>query len=369
MDGAMLYRVLLLIAAVQGLILGLVLFFGSSPRRSANRYLATLLFFLSYRLVAELLHSIGYIHPDTVWYHVVLEYNWVFGGLLYLYVRSYLDEAFTLTARHWVHAVPVAIEFLVSNYVKSQNFFWDGTPESLSAIGYWGYVVWMHTPLQVIVFCGLIGGYAVAGRRAIAAFSGSVPARAHLAEWLDRLLKVYVGYAIVATLVALCDYALFDYAFRPFYIYPTYGGLAVFTYWLALQGFAHRSDPALNRRRPASSATAEGNIALQQALEEAMEEGLYRDPTLNLARLATAIGAKPHQVTRVLNADLNTSFSDYVNGYRVREVKRLAADPDNEVFTLLALAFEAGFNSKASFNRVVKKMTGKPPSALRDEAP
>jgi AraC-like DNA-binding protein len=46
-------------------------------------------------------------------------------------------------------------------------------------------------------------------------------------------------------------------------------------------------------------------------------------------------------------------------------LKRLLSDEKNKNYTLLALAYEAGFNSKASFNRAVKKLTGKPPGALK----
>ena len=58
-------------------------------------------------------------------------------------------------------------------------------------------------------------------------------------------------------------------------------------------------------------------------------------------------------------------FNDFINEYRIEELKKLLNDPKNNNFTLLSLAFEAGFNSKASFNRAVKKLTGKSPSALK----
>ncbi|MCD4696832.1 MAG: helix-turn-helix domain-containing protein [Bacteroidales bacterium] len=51
-----------------------------------------------------------------------------------------------------------------------------------------------------------------------------------------------------------------------------------------------------------------------------------------------------------------------VNNYRVEEVKRLMAEGKHEHYTLLAIALEAGFNSKSSFNRIFKEFTGSTPS-------
>jgi len=49
----------------------------------------------------------------------------------------------------------------------------------------------------------------------------------------------------------------------------------------------------------------------------------------------------------------------------VKEVSALMQDPDNDKYTLLSLAYEAGFNSKSSFNRAVKKHLGVSPSELK----
>jgi AraC-like DNA-binding protein len=56
------------------------------------------------------------------------------------------------------------------------------------------------------------------------------------------------------------------------------------------------------------------------------------------------------------------NFYDFVNRYRLEEFKKLASDPKNRQFTMLALAFDCGFNSKSSFNRYFKKATGQTPS-------
>ena len=56
-----------------------------------------------------------------------------------------------------------------------------------------------------------------------------------------------------------------------------------------------------------------------------------------------------------------------MNGYRVEEAKRLLVDPRNQNYTILSVGFEAGFNSKTTFNTVFKKFTGFTPTEFREK--
>lgn len=126
------YHIILLLGALQGIILGINLWRGDFPRQKANRWLAALLFFFSYRLITEVLYSVDIIHYKTWLYHAFLDYNWIYGTLIFFYTQAYIDADFKFQRKDWIHFVPVGIEFLLSNYVKTQNFYWDGTRESLS---------------------------------------------------------------------------------------------------------------------------------------------------------------------------------------------------------------------------------------------
>ena len=96
------------------------------------------------------------------------------------------------------------------------------------------------------------------------------------------------------------------------------------------------------------------------------EEKLYLDPLFNLQQLAGRLHLTPHRVSQLLNQFRGESFSDYVNRFRVGHFKRAVIDPGNAHLSLLAIAFDSGFNSKAAFNAVFKKMTGMTPSEFKD---
>ena len=122
--------------------------------------------------------------------------------------------------------------------------------------------------------------------------------------------------------------------------------------------------PGVTIRKKDHSSRSEniGSVSLKKILEE---EKLYTDCELTLEKMADRLNMAPSALTKMLNQQMGTSFYDLVNGYRVEEVKRLLSNDDQRYYTLLAIAFESGFNSKSTFNRVFKEFTGSTPSEYR----
>ncbi|MGI4759622.1 MAG: helix-turn-helix domain-containing protein [Janthinobacterium lividum] len=94
------------------------------------------------------------------------------------------------------------------------------------------------------------------------------------------------------------------------------------------------------------------------------DERPWLEPELTLAELAHHLRLHPAQLSRLINLGCGQSFSDFVNGYRVAEAQRKLADPRFAHYSLVGVALESGFNSKSTFNRVFKKLTGQVPREL-----
>lgn len=94
----------------------------------------------------------------------------------------------------------------------------------------------------------------------------------------------------------------------------------------------------------------------------------YLDDGLTLTKLAEQIGVTRNQLSAVINNRFESNFYNFVNKYRVEEVKRLMTDPKNKDFTILSLAFQAGFPSKSSFQDVFKRFTGLTPTEYQRKA-
>lgn len=107
-------------------------------------------------------------------------------------------------------------------------------------------------------------------------------------------------------------------------------------------------------------------VNIHKQLIKFMEtEKPYTDNTLTLTKLSEKIGISPFYLSQVLNEQQKQNFYDFINSYRVEEFKKQICDPKNKNFTLLSVAYECGFNSKASFNRIFKNQTGKVPSQYK----
>ena len=91
----------------------------------------------------------------------------------------------------------------------------------------------------------------------------------------------------------------------------------------------------------------------------------YLNPEYSINMLATELGITRHHVTQVINSNLNKNFYTLTNELRVEEV--IARMKSNEFlnYTILAIAYDSGFNSKSAFNRIFKQTTGKTPSEYK----
>ena len=93
----------------------------------------------------------------------------------------------------------------------------------------------------------------------------------------------------------------------------------------------------------------------------------YLDRDLGIHDLSLMTGIPRHHITQVLNETYKRNFFTFINEYRVKEVIERFSDPKYNNYTILAIAFDAGFNSKATFNSIFKSQTGLTPSQFREK--
>ena len=105
---------------------------------------------------------------------------------------------------------------------------------------------------------------------------------------------------------------------------------------------------------------------LFEKLNNAMKQDkFYLDGKLTLASLASKMNVSTNHVSQAINENSDMNFFDYVNSYRVKEVKELIMNINFSHYTLLGIGIECGFNSKSSFNQIFKEHTGMTPSQYK----
>jgi AraC-like DNA-binding protein len=94
-------------------------------------------------------------------------------------------------------------------------------------------------------------------------------------------------------------------------------------------------------------------------------EKVFKDMDVSLSDLAERIGVTRNQLSYVINTHFKENFCDFINRYRVEEVKRILDQPDGNKFNVLNVGMDAGFSSKTAFNVNFKQLTGMSPTEYK----
>ncbi|WP_448546985.1 helix-turn-helix transcriptional regulator [Thalassotalea fusca] len=113
-----------------------------------------------------------------------------------------------------------------------------------------------------------------------------------------------------------------------------------------------------------SDPTIEQRKLLRKLDHELNTNKFYLQPEFNQLYLAEKLEITRHQLSELLTFHSAGSFYELINQLRVEAViKEIKTRPLHE--NLINIAFDCGFNSKSSFNKVFKKYTNKTPSQFR----
>lgn len=372
--GTVIVVIILCAGALQGIIYGSILY-KTQANKIANQILAVILFLLSYRLIVQSMRLFGLGYYDG-WYYIMIDLSWIHGALIYFYTKAQVEQGFKIRRRNLIHFIPVVIQVCFSVFVRLQNLYWDGTRESLSWLGYWGYVAWMNNSTIYVIASSLIIYYSYKSQKAINRAVGELTVEEHKIVWIRRIIQSFKYYFSLVLIVLLADFLIFNFIydesyfyFIRFYYYPFFIGIAALTYWIGLEGFSRRKVSLHVKKAELSPEEKEKLKEIEMLINTAMQEQkLYKNQQISLNSLSEKLELKPYLVSKCLSEIINKRFNDYINEFRVKEVQALMKDPANDKYTLLSLAMDAGFNSKSSFNRAVSKHLGISPSELKRES-
>jgi len=96
-------------------------------------------------------------------------------------------------------------------------------------------------------------------------------------------------------------------------------------------------------------------------LQLIQQEKAYEDAELSLVQMAKTLKTNPTILSKAINQGFGKNFNDFVNHYRIEAVKEKLQAGEQKTQTLLGIAYDCGFNSKATFNRAFKKAAGVSP--------
>jgi AraC-like DNA-binding protein len=411
-----------LVGAVQGFLLAAVLA-AHRTNRTANRLLAALMAAFAVSLLSEVYYSTGLVRTHPHFFGISYPMPWVFGPLVYLYAVAASDRSWRFGARGALHFAPVLVLLMLTFpiYLRSgpekialfDRLTAGNPPTLLAVLDPFKYVSGLAYSAVTVVY--------LRGHRRRVEDSYSNTDRVNL-QWLQSLAGAAAAIWLLAVLTQVAG-------LLPPPIERYRGNLvslavALLVYVIGYKGLrqpevfrydrletAHRT-PTSHDGHPARAEAARvpaGRTPLESASVESTpgerapaertapsppdrtdaryersglgefearqlkaalltlmaKEHPYRDPELTLPALAERLESTPHKLSEVLNREMSQTFYDFVNGYRVEEVRGRITDPNTKHLKILALGLEAGFASKSTFNQAFKKLTGQTPSTYR----
>lgn len=127
-------------------------------------------------------------------------------------------------------------------------------------------------------------------------------------------------------------------------------------------------EPGRVSNRPDHAQIGDNQLA-QRLLSHMDQDRAYRDDTLTIAALAARLGEQEYRLRRTINQALgHRNFAQFLNSYRLQEVKLALADPAQREVPILTIALDAGFGSLGPFNRAFREAEGTTPSEFRAKA-
>ena len=91
----------------------------------------------------------------------------------------------------------------------------------------------------------------------------------------------------------------------------------------------------------------------------------FLNPEYSLQMMAEDLSISRQKLSQTFNIGKQKNFYKIINEFRIEEVKQMINNPDFNHFSVLGIAFECGFNSKTSFNRIFKEETGHTPTSYK----
>lgn len=371
------YGMTLLILALQGYLFAFLLF--SRYRKENNLsdlFLALILVVTCYRSTSYIIGFMSWYdaYPTTKINYFLFETGVLIGPLIYFYIRSVTQPYFSFEKKHLWHFLP----FLFVAILSTGSFIYDsqqpGFDETQNGVTYTylyinaGFLVEIIDFVSKGIYYYLSISLFVKFRRRILQFFSDVY-EVQL-DWLRNFLVIYIGLFIFNQLLfTVIDRFVYDLHWTDSWWWFLFNALAIlyvgirgyFTDVGKLQELKVLTDQSNSLAE--SHSDESGLTELKSMLTSKMDqEKLFLNPELTLNELAKAVQINTNQLSSVINNGFGKNFNDFINEYRVEEVKRALQDPDNAHLSILGIALDSGFNSKATFNRVFKKITGTSPS-------
>jgi AraC-like DNA-binding protein len=392
------YSSLLLIFFVHGLVYSVLLCRkGIINESRPDKWLALFLLLCSLFIAPWMIGFAGWY--DAQPYRDILFYTpfqqlYFIGPVVFFYIQSLLNPSFRFGRREWLHLLPGILYLLwnivvvITDKVLLKRYYlmngwsdpdfdtWYQATGLFSMLFYLAvslryYLLYKKVIVQVVSYAGnvlfrWVRNFLIAFllmlvlRIASSLFAKFIPAlNNYMQDWW-----FYFGFALIFYYIAINGYASSIEIKVPFKL-NLLGYKPVLLLQPAMENnLVTEEAEILEIDNAPSSVTANRELIdnwKPKIISLLQQEKIYEDAELTLTQMARRLKTNSSLLSKIINQGFGQNFNDFINQYRIEAVKEKLKNGEQQRQTLLGIAFDCGFNSKATFNRAFKKVTGQSP--------
>ena len=372
----------LLILVLEGLIFVALLFNRYFKKRNISDILLGLILLLT--CYNQICYTIGFMGWYDTFRNTKINYFLIniavaIAPLIYLYVKSLTTSKFKFKKKYWWHFslafLYVAYRLSIYTYDALQPGFKDTQNGILKIELDEAYVQaimgYIETPFMLIYLAFTFQLFYNYRKKIIQYFSNTYKLELN---WILTFLVLFGFLFVYGTIQDIIGSRFIDLGYQQrWWLNLT---MAIVTLYVGVKGYftdttkLNKLDFAFSPKtigipEDANIFDEEKSISEEDitTVRDLMEtDKAYLNPELNLSDLAKMANMSRGQLSEIVNTAFNKNFNDFVNGYRVEAFKDMLKENKHQQLSLLGIAQECGFNSKATFNRVFKKLTDLSPT-------
>ncbi len=373
---------LLLIFFFHGIVFSfLLLRKGIIHNNKASKWLSLLLFLYAMYITPYMLGYAGWysdnyeITPDILFFVPFMQVLLI-GPVVYFYSKSQLNRSYKLTKRDYIHFIP-AILYMIYSFVvfvtdklilDEYYFYADRRDKDLAN--------WYQIAGLVSMAFYLVLSLRYYSNYKKLLFAKVSYADSILFKWMRNFMISFLGILVLRVIFFITNpewgnfgsqfwhYVAFSFVF--YYIAIT--GYSSVIKQIALEGEKLRivnvfdEDVSVIESDSKPSDNNKGHDEWKDKLSQLMtKQRLFENPRLTLSDVAKELDITTKTVSSAVNSGFNMNFNDFVNHHRIEAIKEKLSNGEHNRTTLLGIALDSGFNSKATFNRAFKKSTSLSP--------
>jgi len=370
---------LLLIFFFHGIVFSALLFRKELIYNNKSSKWLSLLLFLCSMYIAP--YMLGYAN----WYSTQITKEILFfvpfmqvlliGPVVFFYTKSLLNSSFKLSKKDWIHFLPSLlylgyslVVFVTDKLILDEFYFYaDERDKDMSN--------WYQALGLISMSFYLVLSLRYYARYKKLVFDRVSYAETILFQWIPNFMVAFLGILVLRVLFFILnpDWGEFGSQFWH------YIAFSLVFFYISVNGYANAvklsvfDDANSQSVDVFSEAEEEEKIVQEISLEKDIElwkekilaliheEKIYENPKLTLSEVARSLNTNTKNISSVINSGFQMNFNDFVNHYRIESVKKKLQKGEHHTSTLLGIAYDSGFNSKATFNRAFKKSTSLSP--------